>query len=615
MSAVGYTPILIYASGTATNVPLAADMTSTATGAELAINYADGKLYYKNSSNVVTLLASTSGASGDVVGPASATDNALARFDLTTGKLIQNSVGILSDAGILTGLTGLTSSGSITFSSLTSGRVTFAGASGLLSDSASLTYDGTSLTTPRLVLGGTTLPSAGTATLFSRTSDNNTYLQTGSGNNVLFLDGSQNTLVSFSPTTLSFNISNTNKLTLTTSSLYTASGVNVGIGTSSPTTTLAVAGGISGTGALNISGSGWGVLPYVANSLVVDSNAGETRLFATGTNSSTQGNYLFYTGTTNGTAAERLRITSAGNVGIGTTIPYGLLNIKGTNGQLILANGNTSTGMKITATDVNYTANGYLAFEGYSFEYGRFDATGNFMVNSSAGTKYVQLQPDGSIRSVHANGVGGDSVFSAITGVSNGYQISVTTGNAQTYKWHNGGTQSMTLDASGNLLVGTTTQRNAAKFTLSYNGSTNNGIAIIETATASGTEFLAFQNASGTNIGSVSRVTTTDAVLYNTTSDKRLKSNIVDANLVLEKLMNVKVRQFDWTEGNSHQDAGFIAQELEPVLSGIVTKGKTEEDMWQIDYARLTPYLVKAIQEQQILIELLTTRLTALENK
>jgi hypothetical protein len=41
---------------------------------------------------------------GDVNGPASATDNALARFDGTTGKLIQNSVGVLSDAGILTGL-------------------------------------------------------------------------------------------------------------------------------------------------------------------------------------------------------------------------------------------------------------------------------------------------------------------------------------------------------------------------------------------------------------------------------------------------------------------------------------------------------------------------------
>ena len=63
MAQSGYTPILLYASGTATNVPLAANLTSTASGAELALNYADGKLYFKNSSGVVTLLAS-SGTSG-----------------------------------------------------------------------------------------------------------------------------------------------------------------------------------------------------------------------------------------------------------------------------------------------------------------------------------------------------------------------------------------------------------------------------------------------------------------------------------------------------------------------------------------------------------------------
>jgi hypothetical protein len=62
MAQSGYTPILIYASGTATNVPLAANMTSSASGAELALNYADGKLYYKNSSGVVTLLVGTGGA-------------------------------------------------------------------------------------------------------------------------------------------------------------------------------------------------------------------------------------------------------------------------------------------------------------------------------------------------------------------------------------------------------------------------------------------------------------------------------------------------------------------------------------------------------------------------
>jgi hypothetical protein len=53
----------------------------------------------------VNLSGGGGGGSGDVAGPASATDNALARFDLTTGKIIKNSVGILSDAGALSGLT------------------------------------------------------------------------------------------------------------------------------------------------------------------------------------------------------------------------------------------------------------------------------------------------------------------------------------------------------------------------------------------------------------------------------------------------------------------------------------------------------------------------------
>lgn len=142
MAQSGFTPISLYFSDTAAAVPTSGNLVA----GELAINTLDGKLYYKNSVGTVALLASTSGASGDVVGPASSTDNALTRFDLATGKLIQNSVGILSDAGILTGLTGITSSGSITFSSLTSGRVTYAGTSGLLQDSANLTFDGTTLT-------------------------------------------------------------------------------------------------------------------------------------------------------------------------------------------------------------------------------------------------------------------------------------------------------------------------------------------------------------------------------------------------------------------------------------------------------------------------------------
>jgi len=61
MAQTGYTPILIYGSGTTTNVPLAANLTSNSNGAELAINYADGKLFYKDSGGVVQVLA-TKGA-------------------------------------------------------------------------------------------------------------------------------------------------------------------------------------------------------------------------------------------------------------------------------------------------------------------------------------------------------------------------------------------------------------------------------------------------------------------------------------------------------------------------------------------------------------------------
>jgi len=46
--------------------------------------------------------ATDTAGTGDVVGPGSATDDALARFDTTTGKLIQNSTATLSDAGTLT---------------------------------------------------------------------------------------------------------------------------------------------------------------------------------------------------------------------------------------------------------------------------------------------------------------------------------------------------------------------------------------------------------------------------------------------------------------------------------------------------------------------------------
>lgn len=64
MAQSGFTPIQIYASGTASNVPLAANLTNNASGAEMALNYADGKLFYKDGSGSIQVLATKAATSG-----------------------------------------------------------------------------------------------------------------------------------------------------------------------------------------------------------------------------------------------------------------------------------------------------------------------------------------------------------------------------------------------------------------------------------------------------------------------------------------------------------------------------------------------------------------------
>ena len=98
MAQAGFTPISLYYSTTAAAAPTAGNLVP----GELAINITDGKLYYEDNLGAVQLLAAGSGALGDVVGPATATANAIPTFNGTTGKLIQNNSGVTISAGIIT---------------------------------------------------------------------------------------------------------------------------------------------------------------------------------------------------------------------------------------------------------------------------------------------------------------------------------------------------------------------------------------------------------------------------------------------------------------------------------------------------------------------------------
>ena len=111
-------------------------------------------------------------------------------------------------------------------------------------------------------------------------------------------------------------------------------------------------------------------------------------------------------------------------------------------------------------------------------------------------------------------------------------------------------------------------------------------------------------NNSGNTRGTITVTGTTTA--YNTSSDRRLKSNIQDAASASSKIDAMKVRQFDWTEDGKHQDYGMIAQELQSIEPLAVSGSEDSTDMMGVDYSKLVPMLVKEIQE-------LRSRVAALE--
>jgi hypothetical protein len=84
-------------------------------------------------------------------------------------------------------------------------------------------------------------------------------------------------------------------------------------------------------------------------------------------------------------------------------------------------------------------------------------------------------------------------------------------------------------------------------------------------------------------------------VAYNTTSDERRKTNIVDAPEASGIIDQIRVRSFDWRDSNVHLGHWFVAQELQEVFPLAVTQGDDTRD-WAVDPAKLVPLLVKELQ-------------------
>ena len=292
------------------------------------------------------------------------------------------------------------------------------------------------------------------------------------------------------------------------------------------------------------------------------------------------------TGIVDNSNATAITIDSNENVGIGTSSPNQLLEVASSSGGATVS----------ISTD---------------------EAAG-----SSSSKKYMNLDFTGWNNNVMARIQSWDE--SSSTG--NGYLTLHTTpagGSA---------TERMRIDASGNLLVGKTTTVGGARLSLEH---PTDCIGLNLGPSASGTRYFMYFTYNGTAVGSIRGGPTSTA--YNTSSDYRLKENVVELTGATERLKQLNPSRFNFIADADTTVDGFLAHEVADVvpeaISGTKDAMKDEEyevtpavldeegnvvteavigtrsvpEYQGIDQSKLVPLLVATIQE-------LEARITELEN-
>lgn len=164
-------------------------------------------------------------------------------------------------------------------------------------------------------------------------------------------------------------------------------------------------------------------------------------------------------------------------------------------------------------------------------------------------------------------------------------------------------------------LVTTGTNGEYGFYITNYQNGAGYGMAMQPVSDTGGAGAILFLNAAGSGVGAIS--TTNVATTYATSSDRRLKQNIVDSPSCLSRVLNIKVRNYEFKDDKEKKlMTGFIADELQD--SGFDDVALGERDKVDdkgfiipqgVDYSKLVPYLVSAIQDLNDQISLLKNNL------
>jgi hypothetical protein len=379
---------------------------------------------------------------------------------------------------------------------------------------------------------------------------------------------------------------------------------------------------------------------------------------------------LVFSTTADGAASptERMRITSAGNVGIGTTSPgYALEVATGTlNGGLLrLRNTNASSIQTFnividSSRDTNLVngsgASGFIFTSGTA-ERARIDSSGRLLVGTSTSRAVAgQVQPiqnEGTtatgvscIRNSN-DAISGFLLFGKSRGATTGTSTAVIANDALggiVFAGADGtdiNTQAAGIYAEVDGTPGPNDMPGRLVFSVTRDGASSpteairitkdgrsnffadsNVVQMVATTKAASIGdylFIGRHSSTGYNTGTSCFLVYSNGNVQNTNnsygaiSDIKLKENIVDANSQWDDLKALQVRNYNFKEGQTHTQIGLVAQEVELVSPGLVSESPDRDDEGNdlgtvtksVNYSVLYMKAVKALQEAMERIEAL----------
>ena len=352
---------------------------------------------------------------------------------------------------------------------------------------------------------------------------------------------------------------------------------------------------------------------YQAEATVADGDAPSRLIFGTTSDGS-------------GATTEKMRLTSAGRLGLGTNSPDQTLHLSATNPAIRIQESDVTNGIGdiffnnngIRIRSRNDTSNGIIRFEGHDgstvSEHVRIHSGGAVSIGTttSSGKLFVNgnLRVDGAYK-LNGNGnvISQSGTTTSIGDVSEDDLTVLLTGYGGTSKIElndgfipisTNGSERVRIDGSGHLMVGKTSVSTATTGVEARSGGlfaatrASAVVGVFNRTTSDGVNVQFRRN--NTTVGSVS--VTTSATTYNTSSDARLKdvTGYARGLKVINKLNPVA---FNW-KADGKADEGLLAQEVEKIVPNAVMK---ENDLYQMDYSKLVVHLVAGMQEQQEQIE------------